>query len=146
MKRIAMNFLVVISFLLMTVSAFPYSIEIERGIDYITCTQNQTGRWGNTDASINNEYFSTFAVIDALKLLGQENTAVYQNAIQWLQAENLANSAYIANKISILANSGADLSSDISTLLSYKNADNGWGGYAKYRSSNFHSALVHAMS
>src|SRR4030042_6820052 len=86
---------------------------IDNGLLWLYTNQNQTGSWGNTTNSINNEYFSTFVVLETLKQLGQDNTTAYQNAVQWLQAEELINTAYIAYKLSILAITGADIAGDI---------------------------------
>jgi squalene cyclase len=136
-------------FILILLSSFGFvsqtycqTIEIDNGLTWLINSQNQSGSWGNTATSTNNEYFSTFAVLETLKQLGQDNTAAYQNAIQWLQAEEFLNTAYIAYKISIFANTETDITTDINMLLSYKNNDNAWGGYLKYRSNNFHTTLA----
>lgn len=142
MRATILNAILIVTCLLFATNAYSQGVEITNGITYLVNNQSQTGSWGNTASSINNEYFSTLAVLEALKQLGQDNTTAYQNGLQWLQTENLINTAYIAYKISILANTGTDITTETNTLMSYKNTDNGWGGFLKYKSNNFHTSLA----
>ncbi len=136
---IALILLICLSF---SKSAYSLSLEIENGLAYLYNNQNQTGSWGNTSDAINNEYFSTIAVLETLKAIENDSTASYYNGMQWLQTANLLNVAYIAYRISILSNAGMDVADNLNTLLSYKNPDFTWGGYLKYTSNNFHTALT----
>jgi hypothetical protein len=43
---------------------------IDNALIWLNNTQNQTASWGNTTTSTNNEYFSTFVVLETLKQLG----------------------------------------------------------------------------
>ncbi|MEW6418767.1 MAG: carboxypeptidase regulatory-like domain-containing protein, partial [Nitrospirota bacterium] len=141
MKKLIFILMLFLSFCFVS-QTYSQTIEIDNGITWLINNQNQTGSWGNTSTSLNNEYFSTFSVLETLKRLEQDNTTAYQNAIQWLQAEELINTSYIAFRLSILSNAGFDLTTDTNTLLSYININNGWGGYIKYKSNNFHTALA----
>lgn len=129
-------------FLLMASPAFSVSLMIENGTNYLNSGQNQSSSWGDTITASDTEYFSTIAVLDSYKQLGMDNTFQYQTGSQWIQSQTTENSAYISNRIYILANSGVDLTTDIDTLLSYRNSDGGWGIGLNYKSNNFHTALA----
>ncbi len=72
----------------------------------------------------------------------QANTQIYQNGILLLQAQAVDYTPYLAQRLILLADSGAALTADINTLMSYRNSDGGWGGYLNYGSANFHTSLA----
>jgi hypothetical protein len=145
MKNFCLGALIIALVLFCCTTAYSNSLQIENGLQWIIASQNQTGSWGNADNSLNpltTEYFASAAVFETLRVLDQSNTSSYQNGILWLQAQKDDNTAYLAYKIGILQSSGIDIITDLNTLLSYRNSDNGWGGYLKYTNSNFHAVLV----
>ncbi|MFZ3136431.1 MAG: CARDB domain-containing protein [Thermodesulfovibrionales bacterium] len=129
-------------FLLLASEAYPQSSQIDNGLVYLGNAQSQTGSWGNTPDSISTEYFSTVEVLLTLNQLGLTITPVYQNGIPWILSQEVKDTAYLAKKIQIMANSGVDLTTDITMLTSYKNIDSGWGGYLSFESSNYRTALA----
>ncbi|WP_041245589.1 CARDB domain-containing protein [Geotalea uraniireducens] len=48
----------------------------------------------------------------------------------------------MAPKVKIVTASGGDATTDVNTLLSYRNSGTGWGGYLNQANSNFHTALA----
>jgi subtilase family serine protease/prenyltransferase beta subunit len=133
---------IVLFLLFLTSVVYAQSTQIENGLSFLNYIQNESGSWGNTESSLNTEYFSTVIALDTLKVLGEDDTSSYQSGIQWLQNEEINNTAYLAYKIYILSDSGIDISDDINMLFSYKNPDDTWGGFLNYTSSNFHTALA----
>ena len=137
--------LIIIAQLWMVSVAYGYLPIILRGTDYLGSTQNLTGSWGDPDSSLNpltTEYFGSTEVLDTLKILGQDSTLPYQNGLQWLQAQTDDNTAYVSRRISVLASAGVDVTTDVSSLISYRNADGGWGGHLTFESTNYHTALA----
>jgi subtilase family serine protease len=116
--------------------------QIDNGLLWLNGANNSTGSWGSDAGPITNEYFASIAALDALNALAQNNAPIYQNSILWLQARSVEHTAYVAQRISVLANAGVDLTSDISGLIALGNADNGWGGYLYFTSNNYHTALA----
>ena len=142
MRRYKIFGLILAIFIGLFSSAYSQSAEVDNGIIWLNSTQNLAGSWGNTPDSLATEYLATAAVLGAFKAAGQDVSSTYQNGNLWLQTQPASNTAYLTSKIISLAGTGVDVTADLTTLLSYKNADNGWGGFLNYRSANFHTALA----
>ena len=112
------------------------------GLNYLTQTQNADGSWGGTATSITEVFPSTSTAVDALKLIETTPSNNRTNAIGYLSAQALDVTDYLSRRIVSLAGTGADTSTDLSALIAFKNADNGWGGAAGFTSEVLDAALA----
>lgn len=141
MKRIIIILVLILSFN-SVVTTFAQTPEITNGLFYLASTENPDGSWGGTSTSINTDFSSTAECVEVLRILNENNTQAYINAVQWLSIYPVDNAGYIAWKILALHGESADLSSDLNLLLQWRNEDSGWGGYETFFSNNFHTSLA----
>ncbi|HEY6871984.1 MAG TPA: CARDB domain-containing protein, partial [Geobacteraceae bacterium] len=87
------------------------------------------------------DYYATVSVLDSLSASGDTSPA-YINGLAWLNNASFETTTYLAPRVKAVAVSGGDVTTDVNTLLSYRNSDSGWGGYLNQASSNFHTAFA----
>ncbi len=134
-------------FVCIGLSVFPsilhsQNADITNGLNWLNGSQNQDGSWNSLTTSTSG-YYATTAVLDSFQFLN-ETSQQYMNGLAWLQNQSFdtMSTTYLAPKITILASTGQSTSSNVDTLLSYRNSDSGWGGYIKYPSTIFHTAIA----
>ena len=114
---------------------FAQTSQITNGLNYLSSTQNEEGFW----ASENELTLTTAETIKTLKLLNQTSTSGYTLALSWLQNQPLETTNHLAERIYILAASGAD--SNLLTSYMYA-ALRAWGGYNDFTVNNLDTALA----
>lgn len=138
MIKRARFFAIVLLTVLFSISlSYAQSPQITKGLNYLFSSQNSDGSWTGT---LNRGTFSTTVnVMETLSLLGQGNTPVYSNAVSWMQAQNLAITEQLSDRINILADAGTDGN----LLVSYYDSETGaWGGYDGYEVNNVDTVLA----
>ncbi len=116
--------------------AFAQSASVANGLTWLKANQAADGNWGSL-----NSYRDTFAVVDSYRLLGQSDSS-YQNALSWMNNFTLESNDFLAKRIISLTGAGADVSADISRIVSYQGTDGGWGYYPGFASNVYDTALV----
>lgn len=137
-------FLMIVCACLAIFPTFAYSqpTTITNGLNWLNSSQNQDGSWDSLTATTTG-YYATAEVLGSFEALNVTSQQ-YTSGLAWLQNQSFEtmSTTYLAPEISVLANTGMYFSSNVDALLSYRNSDSGWGGYIKYPSNNFHTALA----
>ena len=116
------------------------------GISYLTQSQNTDGSWGGSPSAIDDVTPTTATAVDALRVLSAQ-PANRANGIQYLATQPLSVSDYLSRRILSLTGAGADVSGDLSALLTLENGDGGWGSAQGFASDLLDTALaVRALS
>jgi len=143
MNRKAMILTVVFIYLIVfTPFAYSQTEAITAGLHWLNISQNQDGGWDSLTATTTG-YFATASVLNSFEALNVTSQQ-YTSGLAWLQNQSFdtMSTTYLAPEISVLANAGISISSNVNALLSYRNLDSGWGGYIKYSSTTFHTAFA----
>lgn len=135
------NLLLGFVFLLLNLPTYSHaqSEAITNGLSWLKSSQDVSS-WNNGPSS-STAYYTTATVLESFAVLG-DSSLPYTSGLNWLSSEKAESTTYLAPRIKIVSASGGDATIDISTLLSYKNTDTGWGGYLNQADSNFHTALA----
>ena len=119
--------LLTILLLIFAMPVYSQSQEAQNALIWLSTSQNDTGSWYTSQTSLTTEYFTTVTVLDTYKSLGITDTPSFQNGIQWVNAVSIESTPYISHKITTLSNAGITNTTDVDTLIAYKNTDGGWG-------------------
>ena len=137
MKRTAIFLSFIFQFIFIS-TVFAQSMQITKGLSYLTSTQNSDGSWGN-DSTDTELLPSTVSVIETLQVLNQTGTSNYTNAVTWLQSQGLDLSDYLSGRIHALSIAGTDRD----LLLSYiDELEYVWGVYDDFGVNNLDTALA----
>ncbi len=137
-KRILKIIVLILISSLIPAIVIAYSPPIENGLSWFSTNQNPDGGWGsNADLSV----LDTSTVLDTFKFLNV-NTSEYSNGVAWLNAQSPTATDFLSRKVTSLYMAGADVSIDLSTLVSNRNSDGGWGGDADSTSMINDTALA----
>lgn len=145
MKKIA---LIIVFFLqcLVPSSVVADSAQIQAGLIWLINAKNGNDYWGCkffidktvdevTDEDITPTYFrDTCEATNTLSALNQTGTD-YNAAINWISDNKPITTEKISRKIESLSTTSLPYADDLNLLLSYQNADGGFGGYRKLRSN-----------
>ncbi len=124
-------------FLILLFSTFAYADDpaLSSGLNWLKSNQKTDGSWGNI-----NNLRDTFTVIDLYKSLGQSDSS-YQNAINWINSNAVESNDFIVRSLYSLSGNGADVNSNIQSIISKQNPDGGWG-YAQLFTSNVYDTAI----
>ena len=112
------------------------------GLGWLMSQQNTDGGFGSTPTSLVAPVQSTAEVLKAYQALGQQAQSSYAPALNYLNADTEVNTEFLARKIVINAQGGADVSTLLNTLLTHQNSDGGFGDQPGYESSVLDTALA----
>jgi len=101
-------------------------VAIDNGINYLKTTQSIDGTWGGTSPSLNTILQTTSTAARTFQILNITDPTL-TNAINFLLAQAPNTTDDLAQQIEVLTASGADLSTQITTLKAVQQADGGWG-------------------
>jgi hypothetical protein len=99
------------------------SPSITNGLSWLTTNQNSDGSFGITETSL----LDTTNVLDTLKLLQPTSTS-YLTGVTWLSSQSVTSTDFLARQIISFSSAGAGITSDLTSLITNENTDNGWGG------------------
>jgi len=128
----------------MLLSLSPVSAQdqaITNGIQWLRDSQSPDGYWGEETEPLPVLLLRTTNVTNTLHCLNSTDTT-YQNAIGWIETQDVKDTRFLSRKIEALVNTGSDTSDSVSLLVSYQNNDGGWGGYKDYGSRPFDTTLA----
>ncbi len=112
---------------------------IDNGLSWLLNNQDATGFWGNP---VRTSFRNTCAVVDTLSFLKSTNSPNYSSGVQWILNGDVVNIDSLTRRILSLSLSGNTIMDDISTLVSLKNPDGGWGLYYGHKSDPLTTALA----
>ena len=115
---------------------------ITEGTVWLSAQQNPDGSFGNTSTSLAIEVQTTAEVLRAYQALGQTGQPVYAPALQFLNDDAEVNTEFLARKIVINAQGGADVTALVNALIAAQNADGGFGDYVGQNSSVFDTTFA----
>jgi squalene cyclase len=132
--------LCVASFIILFFASLSYAgtPQISNGLSWLTSAQTTTGNWPEVDTT---EYYSTAAALDAVYALEPLSPA-YTTGFQWMSGQMVSPTDYLSHRIIALKRAGSDVSSELESLLLYRNSNGGWGGETSYLSDNLDTALA----
>ncbi len=110
---------------------------IERGVAYLTATQNADGSWSDGEQQI----VDTIEAFRALAALNTD-TNILNRALGFIGAIPETDNEKLARKLAALTASTANLSNLVSSLTGVQNADGGWGLGGKKQSDVYDTILV----
>lgn len=102
--------------------ATPYEMAISNGLKWLESIQRKDGSWDDNKNALTSSFETTSIVTKTLSLFGT-TTTTYKSAIQWIKAQEVKSSKYLALKIISLSGAGLDTSKEVDLLLSYHNPD-----------------------
>jgi prenyltransferase beta subunit len=124
------------------VVAYAQQANIDNGKAYLRTTQNPDGSWGGTDFSLTDVFPSTSTAVDALKVVEATASTNQTNAIQYLSTQTVDVTDYLSRRIVSLTGTGTSTATDLTTVLTFKNTDSGWGGALGFTSDILDTALA----
>ncbi len=118
------------------------SPQITSGINYLKSTQNADGSWGNTQTSLSGVFPTTAAALEAFRAVEPTTSTNQTNAGQFLFAQTVSETPFLAARVIALAGTGASVASDGETLLARQNEDGGWGADDDCESDTLDTSLA----
>jgi hypothetical protein len=121
-----------------------YDSQIQQAAQWLGqgAVQNLDGSWGDAEAL---KHLATSEVVIALRATNNRNAA-YFSGITWLQNHDAPNIDYKARRVLALAPHGANLSTEVASLLRAQNSvmsgNRGWGLTTDYHSAAVDTALT----
>jgi hypothetical protein len=116
----------------------PTPASVEDGVQWLLAQQQPDGSWADSPRTAVRD---TTAAIKALTTIGVGQGSV-ANAVAWLQSNEYSTVDYLARTIDALAESANDVAPYADTLISWQNADGGWGTKPGYESNPTDTALA----
>lgn len=117
-------------------SAVEQKKSMENGYQWLVANQNPDGSWGKDLM----RFTDTNQTVATLKSLGKISET-YENALQWIKAQEVLHTEGLARKIITLSGE-QDVSSLVQLLISHQNRDGGFGGYKAYESRTIDSIFA----
>jgi large repetitive protein len=122
MKKLVLQ-LLICAILLSTIPCYAQGIGISNGATWLSSSQNADGSWGaQPDLSVVN----TADAVNALFIssgVGSNSTL----GITWLTSQNVTSTDELSRTIIALITAGTNSTALVTSLLSYRNGDGGWG-------------------
>ena len=123
--------------------------QINDGAAWLKTNQNPSGSWGAKDGT---EFRDTLVVADILKKIS-ETGMEYVDAINFISDSEAVDVDFLSRKAMVFSGQGADVATEISSLLSMKNTvetdasypnypEGGWGPSGNYATSCLDTALA----
>jgi hypothetical protein len=104
-------------------SAFAQFPQVSTGLAWLNSVQTTTGNWPGVDT---NEYYSTAVALDAVYML-EPSGQVYTMGLQWMNVQMESPTDYLSRRIVALKRAELDATSEIESLLLYRNISGSWG-------------------
>ncbi len=131
-------FYVAIFLLLLSVKpSFAQSPSITNGLNWLSANQQSDGSWGSIADTV---LVDTSEVVIAKSNFGID--AGMQNAAAWLTAQDVTSVDEISRKIISMSRMGVDTSSLVTSLISARTSEIGWGYKEGYSSTPFDTSLA----
>jgi len=125
-KKISLYLLIGILSIIFTLfnplSANAQADSINEGVTWLLSNQNPDGSWSEEPRI----YLDTYTALEALFHLNVNNAQISQ-AVSWVSIQNSSTSDDLAHRVLLLSLAGEDTTTALTTLLTFKNTDNGWG-------------------
>lgn len=119
--------------------AFAQDSSINNGLSWLLNKQDPSGFWGDL---FRTPVRDTCTVIDTLSYINATNSTNYSNGIQWLLNSDATTIDYLSRIIFSLSMTGNVVQEDVTSLLSLRNTDGGWGLDYGHRSDSLDTALA----
>jgi squalene cyclase len=97
--------------------------EITTSLTWLNSSQTATGNWPGVETD---EYYSTAAALDAVYAL-EPSSSAYTSALQWVSGQIVSPTDYLSRRIIALKRAGLDATSELESLLLYRNTSGSWG-------------------
>lgn len=139
-RRLYSTVAILISILVMQIPSISraQSPAIANGLKWLNSVQTPDGSW-DTNTSATDSVQATSAVLESLTVLNGTATPNYVNAANWLSAQQLDTTRYLAGRLSIFPTFIADKDT---MLLYLDELSRAWGGYDDFTVNNLDTALA----